>query len=199
MGEKPDTGPSWRAYEMAITLLEHDTANQWSLFATFFVPQALLLGLALQSLSTDPTRMVYITAGIQPAFAVGVFGLLIAIPTLVTHARSNLIARLRIEQALKLEKTLPATFLQEGGHLMTGHTVHGLRLSWYMRRPWNNTFYLRALVWLWALADATVALGHRPSSSNGNIIGTVVIVVLLVTNTYLVAEWVLRIWRSHSP
>ena len=71
---------------MAITLLDHDTQNQWALFATFFVPQAVLLGLALQSLPPDPTKVVYLTGSIEPAFAVGVFGLLLCVPTLITRA-----------------------------------------------------------------------------------------------------------------
>ena len=76
----------WQGYEMAITLLDHDTQNQWALFATFFVPQAVLLGLALQSLPPDPTKVVYLTGSIEPAFAVGVFGLLLCVPTLITRA-----------------------------------------------------------------------------------------------------------------
>src|SRR5689334_13970441 len=105
---------------MAITLLEHDTSNQWAMFATFFVPQAVLLGLALQYLSPPPTKVVYVIGDIEPAFAVGVFGLLMCVPTLITHARSNLMARLRIEQALAIEKGGPSKFLQEGYDLTVG-------------------------------------------------------------------------------
>jgi hypothetical protein len=186
-------GGTWSAYEMAITLLEHDTQNQWALFATFFVPQAVLLGLALQSLSPDPAKVVYVTGSIEPAFAVGVFGLLMCIPTLITHARSNLIARLRIGQAIKLEKELKTTkFLQEGHDLVEGHEVHGLKLSWYMRRPLNNTFYLRVLVLLWAIADALVAMTHLPKGTLGIAIGGAMVLALVAVNGCLVG------WRRTS-
>jgi hypothetical protein len=196
IGDTSGDDQSWRAYEMAITLLEHDTQNQWALFATFFVPQAVLLGLALQSLSPDPKKGVFLIGSIAPAFAVGVFGLLICVPTLITHARSNLIARFRIEQAIDLETRVPFKFLEEGGALMRGRNVRGLKLSWYMRRPWNNTFYLRALVGLWALADAGVALSHLPADSFGIMAGTVLVAGLLGINLYFVVDWVFKLGRS---
>lgn len=179
---------TWRAYEMAIRLLEHDTQNQWALFATFFVPQAVLLGLALQSLSPDPKKVVYLTGSVEPAFAVGVFGLLMCVPTLITHARSNLMARLRIGQALDLEKHIKtAPFLQEGKDLVNGRDVRGLKLSWYMKRPLNNTFYLRLLVVLWAGADAFVALTHLPSGEWATPAGVAVWALLAVNGSLLLS------------
>jgi hypothetical protein len=181
---------TWRAYEMAITLLEHDTQNQWALFATFFVPQAVLLGLALQSLSPDPKKAVYLTGSIEPAFAVGVFGLLMCVPTLITHARSNLMARLRIGQALDLERHLEtAQFLHEGNDFVNGNDVRGLKLSWYMKRPLNNTFYLRLLVVLWAVADAVVAWTHLPSGLWATPSG-VAVGALLAVNGFLLGSFV---------
>ncbi|HXN01433.1 MAG TPA: hypothetical protein VN973_06030 [Candidatus Dormibacteraeota bacterium] len=178
----------WRLYEMAVRLLEHDTQNQWALFATFFVPQAVLLGLALQSLSSDPTKTVYLAGSIQPAYAVGVFGLVLAIPTLITHARSNLIARLRIREALAIESQTDSSVFREGLDLVQGRRIKGLRLPWYMRYPSNNTVLLRALILLWAAADAVIALTHEPSGW----IAPAVVVALSLVNVYLAVDSAVR-------
>jgi len=133
----------WRLYDLAVRLLEHDTQNQWALFATFFVPQAVLLSLALQSLSSDPTKTVYLSGSIELAYAVGVFGLVLTVPTLITHAWSNLIARLRIRVALAIESQTNSAVFREGLDLVQGRKVKGLLLPWYMRYPANNTVLLR--------------------------------------------------------
>lgn len=178
----------WRLYEMAVRLLEHDTQNQWALFATFFVPQAVLLGLALQSLSSDPTKTVHLTGSIEPAYAVGVFGLVLAIPTLITHARSNLIARLRIREALAIESQTDSKVFREGLDLVQGRGIKGLRLPWYMRYPSNNTVLLRALILLWAGADAAIAVTHEPSGW----IAPAVVVALSLANVYLAVDSAVR-------
>jgi hypothetical protein len=180
----------WNLYETAIRLLEHDTQNLWSMFATFFVPQAVLLGFALQSL--DPHEKVYLVGPLEPAFAVGVFGLVLCIPTLITHERSNLMFRLRILQALEFERRTPSHLLRQGRRFVKGHPVFGLQLAGYMRGWLNNTFYLRFLVFLWAVVDAIVAMSHAPSGDWG-LISDFVIADLFLVNVGLFVAGVRRL------
>jgi len=178
----------WRQYDMAVRLLEHDTQNQWALFATFFVPQAVLIGLALQSLSPATTQTFYLFASVQPAYAVGLLGLVLAIPTLITHARSNVISRLRIREALAVEAQTGSTVFREGRDLVAGQRVRGLRLPRYMRFPFNNTVLLRFLVLVWAVADALVAWTHEPPSW----VGTAAIGILLLANAFIAVDSSIR-------
>lgn len=70
-----------RAYETALTLVGQDSQNLWSIFASFFVPQAVVVGLAV---SASASTML---GPVSAAYAAGLFGLLLLRPH-ADHARA---------------------------------------------------------------------------------------------------------------
>lgn len=77
------------------------------------------------------------------------------------------------------------TLLIQANDLVTKGEGGGVKLHQYMMRPWNNAFYLRILVLLWAVADLSVAASHLPNDGLGRYMSAALLLLLLGTNLYL--------------
>ena len=119
-----------REYAVALSMIQNQRQLIWIVLGAFFIPDTVILGLILRLLP-DP-----LSGGGRSEIAVFVpalIGLLLTVALSAAFARTTAYYRLRVAQALEIEKSLGFTFLSDGSRFRGGEQVHGESMSRVVR------------------------------------------------------------------